>query len=218
MQNVTVRKIGKYLFGVQDHDRTVTEIRLLHAGALGILPAIERRAEERLEQQGPRARLALHKAHEEALAFALVDLHVGVLELAAPGGAQPDLHLLVEDQLIVLGNVARQGKLRPAIFERDIASQVIRHQARAELRFVWIGKQFRVAIEHAMGRVAAIFVHGGDHDELEWRRHGYSLKYRALETVRIERLSEKGTGLLKSCGRRLLRGASKSPVPFSDSL
>src|SRR5207244_4634598 len=74
VQNVTVRKIGKYLFGVQDHDRTVTEIRLLHAGALRVLPAIERRAEKRLEQQGPRARLALHEAHEQALAFALVDL------------------------------------------------------------------------------------------------------------------------------------------------
>src|SRR5262249_37805596 len=132
-----------------------------------VLPGVEGRAEERLHRAGPRARLARGDLAVDLFPLGLDDLQVGVLELAALGGAQADLHLLVEDQFIVLLDAAVHGELGPAVLERDVAAEVVADEAGAELRLKRVGEQLGVAVEHAVGRVPAILVHGGDHDELE---------------------------------------------------
>ena len=95
--------------------------------------------------------------------LALLHFHAGVAEFADVGRAQQNLGFLVDDHFVVVFRAQAGGKDRPAVFGRIQSGQEVVGEASADLRFIGVGVELRMAVEQTMGGVAAIFVHGGEH-------------------------------------------------------
>ena len=165
LEHVGTGVVGDDLLRIHRDDRAVSHVDVLVSRTLGIPPDFGSRAEERLHQVSPGAWPPLHEAHEGGRSLCIVELDGPIAKLARRWRLDPDLALLVDDRRVVPFGCAVQGKHRPAVFHGVEAGKVIGHVLRAGLRFEGVAEELGVPVEQALGRVPAVLVHGGDHQE-----------------------------------------------------
>ncbi|MGH7739862.1 MAG: hypothetical protein ACREL1_06910, partial [bacterium] len=101
------------------------------------------------------------------LTLVVVQIHRGVAELAGLRRTDPHLAFLINDRVLVGFRRSTKVKDRPAVFLRKHPIQKIMTEAGSQLGFKWINGKLFVVVQKPMGSVPAVFVHRGNHDELE---------------------------------------------------
>ena len=97
-------------------------------------------------------------------------------ELAHLRRSCADLAFLIDDGGIILGRRRIKREDWPSVLDREHRGEMIDHQPRAKLGFEGVDIELGMTVEEAVRRVAAVFVHGGNHEEpkrgVSWRGHG----------------------------------------------
>src|SRR6266849_4081835 len=85
--------------------------------------------------------------------------------------ARANLAFFVDDRAVILARGRVQPECGPTILQRKHRTEMVGNESGPELRLKWIDVQLRVAVQEPVRGVAAVLVHGSDHQQPEVLAH-----------------------------------------------
>src|SRR5882724_8818995 len=168
---MSLGQIIQNLVCVYRDDRTITDIYGFTPTTFVVFPGIKSGAKERAHIGSPASPGLRNILLINAASIIIVEIEGNVAELTDVGRARANLALFINDKPVILLGRRIQREYRPAVFQREKATQHIVYILGAWLRLEWIHKHLGMAIQKTVRGVSAVLVHCANHQKTKVVAH-----------------------------------------------